>query len=143
MFALIVDNFAIKYAGNAHLDYLCQALKKHYKVSEEIDGTCFAGMTLKWNYSPNHAKHSCCLSMPGYTYNICTKYKHSMPTGRQLSLCTSIMKLSLAKPPNSPMWNPTALISPQKASRGFKASSALSSTTHVRSTISSLPLLAP
>jgi hypothetical protein len=48
MFALIVDNFAIQYIGDAHLDHLCQALKKHYKVSEEINGTRFAGMTLKW-----------------------------------------------------------------------------------------------
>jgi hypothetical protein len=29
MFALIVDKFAIQYVGNAHLDHLCQALKKH------------------------------------------------------------------------------------------------------------------
>jgi hypothetical protein len=47
MFALIVDNFAIQYLGNAHLNHLCQALKQHYKVSEEINGTRFAGMTLK------------------------------------------------------------------------------------------------
>ena len=49
MFALIVGDFAIQYIGDAHLDHLCQALKKHYEVSEEIDGTRFAGMTLKWN----------------------------------------------------------------------------------------------
>jgi hypothetical protein len=85
MFALIVDDFAIQYVGNAHLDHLCQALKKHYKVSEQIDSTRFAGMTLKWNYSPNHAKCSCCLSMPGYIFNVCTRYKHLMPTNRQLS----------------------------------------------------------
>jgi hypothetical protein len=81
MFALIVDDFAIQYIGNAHLDHLCQALKKHYKVSEEIDGTHFAGMILKLNYSPNHAKCSCRLSMPGYIYNVCTRYKHPMPRG--------------------------------------------------------------
>jgi hypothetical protein len=85
MFALIVDNFAIQCIGNAHLDHLCQALKKHYKVSEEIDSTCFTGMTLKWNYSPINAKRSCCLSMPGYIFNLCTRYKHPMPTKRQLS----------------------------------------------------------
>ncbi len=51
MFALIVDDFAIQYIGGAHLDHLCQALKKHYKVSEEINSTRFAGMMLKWNYS--------------------------------------------------------------------------------------------
>ena len=49
MFALIVSNFAIQYVGDAHLDHLRQALKKHYKVSEEIDVTRFIGMTLKWN----------------------------------------------------------------------------------------------
>jgi hypothetical protein len=73
MFALIVDNFSIQYVGDAHLDHLCQALKKDYKVSEEIDDTRFAGMILKWNYSPIHAKCSCRLSMPGYIHNICTR----------------------------------------------------------------------
>jgi hypothetical protein len=62
-----------------------QALKKHYKVSEEINGTRFAGMTLKWNYSPIHAERFCRLSMPGYILNVCTRYKHLMPTKRQLS----------------------------------------------------------
>jgi hypothetical protein len=70
MFALIVDNLAIQYIGNAYLDHLCQALKKHYEVSEEIDGTRFAGMPLKWNYSPIHAKPSCCLSIPGNIFNV-------------------------------------------------------------------------
>jgi hypothetical protein len=85
MFALIIDDFAIQYVGNAHLDYLCHTLKKHYKVSEKIDGTPFAGMILKWNYSPIHAKCSCRLSMPGYIFNIFTRYKHLMPTKHQLS----------------------------------------------------------
>jgi hypothetical protein len=82
--ALIVNNFAIQYVGDAHLDHLCQALKKHYKVSEEIDGTRFAGTILKWNYSPIHAKYLCRLSMPGYIHKVCTRYRHLMPTKRQL-----------------------------------------------------------
>jgi hypothetical protein len=85
MFALIVNNFAIQYVGDAHLDHFCHALKKHYDVSEEIDGTRFAGMTPKWNYCRNHAKRSCCLSMPGNIHNVCTRYKHPMPTKHQLS----------------------------------------------------------
>ncbi len=85
MFALIVDNFVIQYIGDACLDHLHQALKKHYKVSEEIDGTRFFSMTLKWNYSPIHAKCLCRLSMPGYIHNICTRYRHLMPTKHQLS----------------------------------------------------------
>jgi hypothetical protein len=85
MFALIVDNFAIQYINDAHLDHLCQALKKHYKVSEEIDGARFAGMTLKWNYSAIQVKRSFCLSMPGYIFNVCTWYKHPMPIKHQLS----------------------------------------------------------
>jgi hypothetical protein len=85
MFALIVDDFAIQYVGNAHLDHLCQAHRKHYKVSKELDGTCFASMTLKWKDSPIQAEHSCCLSMPGYICNISTKYKHPIPTKLQLS----------------------------------------------------------
>jgi hypothetical protein len=84
-FALIANNFAIQCVGNAHLDHLCQALKKQYKVSEEINDTRFAGMTLKWNYSPIHTKRSCRLSMPGYIINVYTRYKHLMPTKHQLS----------------------------------------------------------
>jgi hypothetical protein len=76
MFALINDDFTIQYIGDAHLDHLCQALRKHYKVSKELNGTRFAGMILKWNYSPNHTKCSCCLSMPGCICNVRTKYKH-------------------------------------------------------------------
>ncbi len=44
MFALIVNNLTIQYVGNANLDHLCQALRKHYKVSKELHGTHFAGM---------------------------------------------------------------------------------------------------
>jgi hypothetical protein len=62
-----------------------KALKNHYKVSEEINGTRFAGMTLKWNYSPIHAKRSCHLSMPGYIHIVCTRYRHLIPTKCQLS----------------------------------------------------------
>jgi hypothetical protein len=73
MFALIINDFAIQYIGDAHLDHFCQALKKHYKVSEEIDGTRFAGMTLKWNYSLIHANCSCRFLMPGYIFKVCTR----------------------------------------------------------------------
>jgi hypothetical protein len=78
MLALIVNDFAIQYVGDAHLDHLCQTLKKHYEVSEEIDSTLFAGLTLKWNYSPINTKRSCRLSMAGYICNVCTRYKHLM-----------------------------------------------------------------
>ncbi len=41
------------------------------------------------------------------------------------SLRTSIAKLFLAKPPSSPMLNPTALLSPKKALREFSIIGAL------------------
>jgi hypothetical protein len=59
MFALLVDDFAIQYIGNTHLDHLRQALKQHYEVSEDLDGTRFAGITLKWHYSPTYSKCTC------------------------------------------------------------------------------------
>jgi hypothetical protein len=99
MSALIMDNFAIQYIGNVHLDNLCQALKKHYVVSEETNGTRFAGMTLKCNYSTINAKRSCRLSMSCYIFHVCTRYKHPMPTKRQLSPHKHC-KIILAKPPN-------------------------------------------
>ncbi len=94
--------------------------KKNDKDSKELDGSHFAGMTLKWNYSPNHAKRSCCLSVLGYICNVRANYKHSMPIKRQLSPHKH-HEISMAKPPNSPMMNPTALLSPQKVSRESRA----------------------
>ena len=85
MSALIVDDFAIQYVGDAHLDHLRQALKLHYEVSKELNGTRFAGITLKWHYSPTHSERTCQTSMPGYINNIRIKYNHPMPTKRQLS----------------------------------------------------------
>jgi hypothetical protein len=82
MFALIVNNFTIQYVGNAHLDHLCQALKKHYKVSEEIDDTRFASMTFKWNYSPIHAECSCCHARLylQHLHQLQSSHAHQVPT---------------------------------------------------------------
>ena len=85
MFALIVDNFAIQYVGDANLDHLRRALKQHYEVSEELNGTRFAGITLKWHYSATHSERTCRTSMPGYINNVLVKFNHPMPTKRQLS----------------------------------------------------------
>jgi hypothetical protein len=91
VFALIVDDFTLQYVGNTHLDHLCQALRKHYKVAVKLDGTCFASTTLKWKYSPIHIEYSCCLSIPGYICNVHTKYSTPcLPSTN--SLLTSITK---------------------------------------------------
>jgi hypothetical protein len=137
MFALIVDNFAIQYVGDAHLDHLYQALKKHYEVSEEINGTRFTGIKLKWNYSPIHTKCSCCLSMPGYILNVCTRYKHLMPTKRQLSpykhreiIFGQTTQLTHVNPYSPPL--------PTEGVKEIRASLVLSSTMHMLLTTNSL-----
>jgi hypothetical protein len=108
MFALIVDDFTIQYIGNAHLDHLCQALKKHYKVSEEIDGTRFAGMTLKWNYSPftpNALAASPCraissMSAPG-TSITCPPSANSLLTNIAKCQTTQLIHVDPYSPPLS------------------------------------------
>ena len=84
IFTLVVDDFAIKYVGDANLDHLRRALNQHYEVSEELDGTRFAGITLKWHYSPTHSERTCRTSMPGYINNVHVKFNH--PTSQDAKL---------------------------------------------------------
>ena len=61
-FTLLVDNFRVKYVGKEHADHLINALKQHYTVAEDWEGTKYGGINLDWDYT----KRQVHLSMPGY-----------------------------------------------------------------------------
>lgn len=61
-FALVVDNFGIKYINKADADHLIATLEQHYELYLNWKGALFCGISLDWDYNA----HTVCLSMPGY-----------------------------------------------------------------------------
>ncbi len=61
-FALVVDDFGVKYIGEEHANHLKRALDKHFKLTCDWTGTRYTSITLDWNYT-NRQEHS---SIPNY-----------------------------------------------------------------------------
>jgi hypothetical protein len=49
-FTLVVDNFAVKYAGKGNTHHLRNALLHSYEITTDWGGTVYSGMTLKWDH---------------------------------------------------------------------------------------------
>ena len=61
-FALVVDDFGVKYVGEEHARHLLNILLENYEgVHEYWNGTTFCDITLEWDYT----RRTCLLSMPG------------------------------------------------------------------------------
>ena len=73
-FTLLVDDFGVKYVGKEHADLFIDALKEHYTVAEDWEGTKYGGITLDWDYK----KRQVHLSMPGYVNEALTQFQHEM-----------------------------------------------------------------
>ena len=50
-FYLCIDKFGIKYFNKNNCDHLLNSLQKHYKISINLDGKNYLGLTLYWNYA--------------------------------------------------------------------------------------------
>jgi hypothetical protein len=70
-FTLVVDNFAVKYAGKHHAEHLRKALLRTYELITDWTATVYSGMKLIWDYN----KHIFNISMPGYVSNILSKFQ--------------------------------------------------------------------
>jgi len=49
-FALVVDDFGIKYSSNDDLDHLINCISSVWKVKVDLSGSKFLGMNLSWDY---------------------------------------------------------------------------------------------
>jgi hypothetical protein len=78
-FALVVDDFGVKYVGEEHANHLISVLKEHYEIDVDWEGTSFIGLTLDWDYS-GHKVH---LSMPGYITKALARFAHPAPAKPQ------------------------------------------------------------
>jgi hypothetical protein len=71
-FFLVVDDFGVRYEGQANAHHLINALEKNYTVSKDWTGGLYCGITLHWDYLLKHVD----LSMPGYITSMLHKYQH-------------------------------------------------------------------
>jgi hypothetical protein len=78
-FTLVVDDFAIKYAGEESAHHLRNALLRSYEITTDWGGTVYSGIMLKWDYQ----KQTCNISMPGYVATVLNKFQHDNPRNLQ------------------------------------------------------------
>jgi hypothetical protein len=86
-FALVVDDFAVKYTDEADVNHLKMALqtvdpetgKPMFEVSADMSGSRFIGLTIDWDYD----KRKVHLSMPGYVAKALKRFHHQKPTKLQ------------------------------------------------------------
>ena len=62
MFALVVDDFAIRYIEKQDAKHLIRALESKYAITKDWKATKFCGIDLNWNYR----KRKVTLFMKGY-----------------------------------------------------------------------------
>ena len=80
-FTLCVDDFGIKYRHKDDLDFLIATLQKDYKITIDLTGTNYLGLTLDWDYQ----NHTVDISMPGYIEKALLRFQHPTPTRPQHS----------------------------------------------------------
>ena len=71
-FALVVDDFGVKYVGEHNFQHLIMALKDQYEITIDEKGEKFLGLTLKWNYEHKRVN----ISMPGYVQKALKRFNH-------------------------------------------------------------------
>ena len=77
-FALVVDNFGIKYVGRKHFNHLVNALRPLYTMTVNNQGTKYLGLTLNWHYNERYV-----ISMPEYVERALQKFQHPLPKKNQ------------------------------------------------------------
>ena len=74
-FALVVDNFGVKFKGDDHANHLIKTLEKHYDVTIDWKGELFVDIKLAWDYD----KITLDTHVPGFTKRALHKYQHPAP----------------------------------------------------------------
>ena len=71
-FTLVVDDFGVGWSNRDDLDHLIATLQLLYKLTINLSGTRYLGLTLTWDYT--QGARSVAISMPDYIREACTKY---------------------------------------------------------------------
>lgn len=75
-FTLFVDEFDVKYKQQEDLDHLHNTIKQLYTTTNDISGSLYCSLTLKWNYVKRYVD----ISILGYITCLPSKYKHPNPS---------------------------------------------------------------
>jgi hypothetical protein len=79
-FALIVDDFGVKFTSRPQAQHLIECLQADYEdISTDWEGKLFAGISLDWDYE----NQTCDLSMPKYIPDALHKFQHPPPARPQ------------------------------------------------------------
>ena len=71
-FALVVDDFGVKYVRPDDAQHLINALEEHYTLAKDWTGSLFCGISLTWDYKNRTVR----LSMPGYVAKALHRFQH-------------------------------------------------------------------
>ena len=74
-FTLVVDDFVVKYVGGRHLDDLINTLRHQYKITVDLTGNSYLGLTIDWNYAQGYVD----ISMPNYVRKALHEFQHPAP----------------------------------------------------------------
>ena len=72
-FCVCVDDFDIKSLSNNDRDHLLNALKAHYKITVDLSGSNYCGMTFNWCYNEGYVD----ISMPQYIRKALARLNHT------------------------------------------------------------------
>ena len=78
-FTLVVDDFGLKYEKIDDFNHLKAALLSLYKVTVDMSGTKYLGITLAWDYVKRHVD----TSMPDYVPKALQRFAHEYSSSRQ------------------------------------------------------------
>ena len=76
-FALVVDDFGVKYSRHEAADYLISALRELYEIKIDWTGAKYIGFTIQFNRD----KKTVTLSMPAYIANVLQRFVPSKLSG--------------------------------------------------------------
>ncbi len=93
-FALVINDFAVKYVNKADAEYLINAIKKNYPMTVDKQATKQIGLTIEWDYR-NRKTH---IHMPGCLQKALIRFNHETPDKIQNSLHPHVIPQYRAKP---------------------------------------------
>jgi hypothetical protein len=70
MFALVVNDFEVKYVVKEHAEHLVAVIRDLYTTTTDWPGELYYGITLCWDYQARTVD----TSMPGYITKALSKY---------------------------------------------------------------------
>ena len=76
-FALVVDNFGVKYAGHENFHRLIEALQDLYEITVDEEVKKYLGLTIKWDFDNRKVR----ISIPDYVEKT-SKHFHHIARGR-------------------------------------------------------------